>query len=247
MNKTLHKPRGILFDLGGTLIMSGFDREAGLKGLMDLIPDSHNLSVEAVREISDELIETTYSVENMQFVQFSRSQFDRNLFARLGITVNLSDEELDIKFVENTFNVTVEPGSAGMLAEVKRMGIRLGVVSNSNLGGSCFTHFLQKWGLLSPLDFVMSSADYGFRKPHPQLFKTALARLGTQADETWFVGDTIDVDIEGSEAVGMTAFWYNPSGDKPEGLTPKREIRSWDELVEILHFIQNGNALDSIF
>ncbi|MDP8241055.1 MAG: HAD family hydrolase [Candidatus Hatepunaea meridiana] len=234
---SLTRPKGILFDLGGTLIMSGFDREGGLKGLMDLIPDSHTLFIETVRDILDELIETTDSIKNKQFIQFSRSQFDRNLFARLGITLNLSDEELDIRFVENTFNVTVEPGAAEMLVEVKNMGIRTGLVSNSNLGGKCFTHFLQKWGLLAPLDFVMSSADYGFRKPHPGIFKTALAKLGTQPDETWFVGDTVDVDIEGSEAVGITAFWYNPSGFLPEGTTPKQEIRSWMEFINLLNDI----------
>lgn len=222
--------------------MSGFDREGGLKGLMDLIPDSHNLSIETVRGISDELIEATDSVGNKQFVQFSRSQFDRNLFARLGITVDLSDEELDMKFVENTFNVTVEPDAAEMLVKVKNMGIRTGLVSNSNLGGKCFDHFLEKWGLLGPLDFVMSSADYGFRKPHPQLFNTAIAKLGCKPSETWFVGDTLTDDIVGAKNAGMIPIWYNP-GLKPNDreLSPL-EIHSWGEFTELLDIISEQSS-----
>jgi len=214
--------------------MSGFDREDGLKGLMDLIPDSQNLPIEIVREISDELIGTTDPIRNKQFVQFSRSQFDRNLFARLGITVNLSDEELDIKFVENTYNVTIEPGASDMLLNVKNMGILTGLVSNSILGGKCFEHFLEKWGLLASLDFLMSSADYGFRKPHPQLFKTALAKLGTKPEETWFVGDTLTDDVIGSNNAGMTPVWYNPNEKPNDSDLNPLEIRSWDEFTELI-------------
>ena len=235
---SIKRPAGVLFDLGGTLINSGFDREAGLRGLIDLLPDSDKMNIDRARLVAEELIKAGYSEENDATIQLTRAQFDRNLFARLGVKIDLSDDELDIKFVENMFNVTVEPGAKEMLYELKKMGLRTGLISNSNLGGNCFNHYLAEWGLLDYLDIVMSSSDYGFRKPHPEIFKTALALMETQPEQTWFVGDKPEIDIAGAQAVGIKGIWYNPTATQNSEVEPFFEVRSW---MEFINFLNNSH------
>ena len=227
-------PKAILFDWGETLVHVRFDRNLGVQRLIQSEHNPRGVTAEMVWEVGDELIKATKPIRFEAMGEISRRQFDRNLFERLGITYDMSDDELDNEFCKNYFDPIAVLDALEMLETVKQLGIRTGVVSNSVLGGKAISYVLEQVGLLKHLDFVMSSTDYGFRKPHPQIFTTALAKLGTDPQETWFIGDSISMDIVGAESVGMTAFWYNPSREPTKGVTPKNEISSWKEFIQII-------------
>jgi putative hydrolase of the HAD superfamily len=59
-------------------------------------------------------------------------------------------------------------------------------------------------GVGALVDHVMNSAETGFEKPHPQAFRTVLAELRDPA-EVWMIGDNIEADVLGAEAVGLRA------------------------------------------
>jgi HAD superfamily hydrolase (TIGR01450 family) len=67
-------------------------------------------------------------------------------------------------------------------------------------------------------------------KPEPPLFRIALRRLGLDAGEAAMVGDSVESDIRGARAVGMTTVLY-----APDGAVPDREVdvvaRSFAELL----------------
>jgi putative hydrolase of the HAD superfamily len=78
----------------------------------------------------------------------------------------------------------------------------------------------------------MSSADYGLRKPHPSLFRAAVARLRLSLDEVWVGGDHLTNDVEGARAAGLTGVWYAPGASgAPEGV---RWVRHWDQSEVLL-------------
>ena len=72
---------------------------------------------------------------------------------------------------------------------------------------------------------VITSARHGFRKPHPEIFTTALAATSVMPGEIVMVGDSVSADVRGAEAVGMRAVLIDREGTKrvPEGV---RVIRS---------------------
>jgi FMN phosphatase YigB (HAD superfamily) len=76
----------------------------------------------------------------------------------------------------------------------------LGVVSNfyGNLAAVC-----RENGLLVHLAATVDSCEEGCSKPEPGIFRAALAKLGTSAAETLFVGDSRERDMAGARAVGM--------------------------------------------
>jgi HAD superfamily hydrolase (TIGR01549 family) len=59
-------------------------------------------------------------------------------------------------------------------------------------------------GLDDLLDAVVTSATMGFEKPHPEAFAAGRRATGDAAT-VWMVGDSVEADVVGAEAVGIPA------------------------------------------
>lgn len=68
-------------------------------------------------------------------------------------------------------------------------------------------------GLADHFESVLSSANTGYEKPHPQAFRLALEAAG-QPDVVWMVGDNPVADVAGAEAMGIPGIQVrNDEGD----------------------------------
>jgi putative hydrolase of the HAD superfamily len=111
---------------------------------------------------------------------------------------------------------------------------KLGIVSNFAIP-ECVHELLKTHGLESLFDVVVVSAAVNKRKPSPEIFKNTLNALGVSADETIFVGDTLDADIEGAKGVGIKAIYIERRTEKIVGhIEPDRKIKSLSELSSTL-------------
>ena len=79
-------------------------------------------------------------------------------------------------------------------------GFRLGLISNSHRPLESFDAHFDLEGLIS---VRVSSADHGFLKPHPSIFRAALRQMGVPAGDAAMVGDSVPHDIAGAREVGM--------------------------------------------
>jgi FMN phosphatase YigB (HAD superfamily) len=71
------------------------------------------------------------------------------------------------------------PGAAGLLASIKDDGLRCVICSNAIWrNAAAYWHDLHSLGIAERIDAVVSSADTGFRKPHPAMFLRAAAAAG---------------------------------------------------------------------
>jgi putative hydrolase of the HAD superfamily len=104
----------------------------------------------------------------------------------------------------------VAPGTHQMLADLKRRGLKLAVISNWD---QRLPVLLERLDLALPFDSFAISAIVGVEKPHPRIFETALAALGVAAERALHVGDSLRDDVEGAQGVGMRALRLSPSGD----------------------------------
>jgi putative hydrolase of the HAD superfamily len=95
------------------------------------------------------------------------------------------------------------------LASLRRLGLRLAVVSNSN--GTVRTK-LERMGLLSDFDLVMDSFELGIEKPDPAIFAVTLDRLGVSAAAAVHVGDFFHIDVVGARAAGLQAWLIDAAG-----------------------------------
>jgi putative hydrolase of the HAD superfamily len=99
--------------------------------------------------------------------------------------------------------------AAPALAELRRRGLRLAVVSNwdASLAG-----VLRGVGLGDHLDAVLTSAEVGVAKPQPAIFAAALARVGVTAADAVHVGDSAEQDVAGAHAAGVRAILLRRDG-----------------------------------
>jgi FMN phosphatase YigB (HAD superfamily) len=90
---------------------------------------------------------------------------------------------------------------------LRERGFRLGCVTNRVFGGRRFEEELRELGLDRYFEAVSVSCDTGYMKPHPRIFEHALERMGVDPRETAMVGDSLKADVQGAQALGMTAVW----------------------------------------
>lgn len=135
------------------------------------------------------------------------------------------------------------PGAAQMLSGLRERGIRTGVISNLGWTGEALASRLRRLLPEHAFEFVISSSDYGVRKPNPLIFRAALAKADLPPEDVWFCGDQIDADVFGAQGAAIFPVWYEeltiPNGfsRKNAGLTIPGEhlhIHHWSELLSAL-------------
>jgi putative hydrolase of the HAD superfamily len=98
-----------------------------------------------------------------------------------------------------------------VLDELRRAGLRLGLVSNGvrDLDAFAAHHSLQ-------VDAVVCSRTHGKTKPHETIFRAALELLEVEPGQAAMVGDSPEDDVEGARALGMHAFLVDRDDRFPE-------------------------------
>ena len=102
------------------------------------------------------------------------------------------------------------------LAVLREHGLKIGLISNGSrdLGEFVAHHELD-------VDCAIGSRAFGRTKPHPEIFRHALAQLGVEPEDAAMIGDSYEDDIEGARALGMKAFLLDRDGrrlDEPDRL-----------------------------
>jgi len=116
------------------------------------------------------------------------------------------------------------PGVVSTLDELRRRGLRLGLISN------CTEEVALVWDespFAGRFDVALFSATAGCMKPDPRIYEQALAELNVEASATLFVGDGANGELDGARRVGMTAVLFVPDGERPrwEGLEEWADAR----------------------
>ncbi len=91
---------------------------------------------------------------------------------------------------------------------------------------------LESSGIVKFFKNVFTSEDFGYKKPHPLIFKKALEITDTSPNSAIMIGDNLEVDILGSIQQGMQAIHFNSNKDPLHN-----HCIIIDNIDEILNFI----------
>ena len=116
------------------------------------------------------------------------------------------------------------------LTSAHERGLIQGVISD---WGTDLIPILHAHDVTRHLDFVVASASVGTAKPHPDIFRFALARAELQPDEVLYVGDSYISDVLGARAVGI-----RPVLIDREGRAPALDCPVVTSLLEVLDLVQ---------
>ncbi|HEY90751.1 MAG TPA: HAD family hydrolase [Dehalococcoidia bacterium] len=228
----MRRPLGMVFDLGDTVLnLQSIDGIAGDRRLLEFAVNAHDLTAEDINLAAEELGRETMRLSDESMLQYTWQSFNRLLCETLDITFNVSHAELEREFWNTA--LTFEPcaGIFDVLDTLERNQIKTGILSNTARTGLVLEEELAKHNLARRFSFLVSSADYGFRKPHYRIFQVAIRKMDLEPQDIWFVGDTLAYDIKGAINSGLYPVWYNPQGNPNDTDYECLEVRGWHEFA----------------
>ena len=82
-------------------------------------------------------------------------------------------------------------------------------------------------------EFILTSSEYMFRKPHARIFQLALEKAGLQPEEVWYIGDDYQCDVVGARNAGIFPVYYI-GASKKEPMEDVLTVSTWEELEAYL-------------
>ncbi len=119
--------------------------------------------------------------------------------------------------------------------EWTRARYRMAMISNFDHAPTARL-ILEQHGIAGYFEEVLVSADLGWRKPRPEVFRQGLDTLGIAPGRAIFVGDNAEIDVGGAKGAGLAAIWINRDGAAyPEGLAaPDHTVAALPDIQKIL-------------
>lgn len=198
--------RAIFFDLFFTLITPNYDETNNEYSLLDL-------TREEWEEYAEEA--SLYAERALGHVE-NEMEIIEKIVAEIPFEISEEQKEELLCLREERMKkaLTEVPDSIlNTLASIKRMGIKIGLISNAD--------FIDKkyWNesVLRPFfDDAIFSCDVGILKPDSSIYTLAMERLGVSPNESFFVGDGGSNELEGAKRVGMKTV-FTEALEKKEG------------------------------
>ena len=116
------------------------------------------------------------------------------------------------------------------LQRLREQGLTVGLISNIHQDGDELADSL---GLLSHLDFTVTSMEVGAEKPKPPIFHKALEKAKAAPEEAVHVGDQLTSDVDGAVGVGIRPVLLDRDGNHP-GYDAYPRIETLNELSQVL-------------
>ena len=134
---------------------------------------------------------------------------------------------------------TVEPKIKETLAALEKMGLKLGILSNTFVSSHSLEKHLEQVGILNFFSVRLYSYEFDFRKPDTRIFKIAAERIGEAVENIMYIGDRIDKDIKPALKIGMKPVLkdaYTNAGKKlPHGARKINHISELPALIESIN------------
>ncbi len=232
--------RAVFFDFGGTLFSYGQFR-ANMDALLRESARRRNIRApvaELRRAYSQAMASAMRAYSPRPFYLHQEMFADAQLrfLSALGASPDPADEDVAGASRNALGRLGVRPraGAEHTLAELRRRGLHLAVVSN--IDDHQFEPLWQQVGLDPLFDAVTTSEQARSCKPDPGIFRAALAKANDVApEEVVFVGDSVEHDVAGANTLGMTSVLIGPElPELPESQRPKHVISELPELLEIV-------------
>ncbi len=231
----MQRPQGIIFDLGNTIIERCF--YSPVEGISNILKYSQrpiDIKAEQIQQIAEEVKEYLRPYREKQHLEFNCQEFHRIVFDKLNISFSINLMEVEKIYHDNSNTYTIIDGAVELLKFLHENNIKLGLISNSIFSRETISTALINLELHKYFSFIISSADYGFRKPHKLIFEQAIQQMKLSSNKIWYVGDDMENDIVGASNVNLlpVLFDRNKIFDNVEGNFIR--IHKLQELIEII-------------
>ena len=238
-----HDIRAVFFDLYGTLatfdpprevIQANAAAEFGMALTAEGVDRGYHLADQLMsRQNATAPVRNMSTAEQVQFF----AKFEQLVLEGAGHSVDLETAAAVWKRVRSQrYRLALFQDVVPALGRIRNSGMLTGLISNVDSTGSALADSM---GLTGHIDFAITSGDAGAEKPHPAIFRAALAKAGVGAAEAVHVGDQIESDIDGAQAAGIAPVLMDRFEGHP-GYTSHTRVTCMTELEQLLATMRHG-------
>ncbi len=250
---SLTMPEMITFDYGNTLCYAlEYDFKRGYRELFKhVIKNPDGVTPEKALELSDLIFNMRDAARNSG-CELDEFQRIRTVIEYFGLELDITLPEAEMIIWDSSAPLGKMPYISELLQYLQKRGIRTGVISNLSWSGAALKSRIDHFIHENNFEFVISSSDYGIRKPNDILFKIAVRKSGLKPEEIWHCGDTVLFDVIGAKSAGLNAVLYEDfSADIPYRANNEPyynnekylHIKDWRELISVLEKIENKESI----
>lgn len=124
------------------------------------------------------------------------------------------------------------PGARETLKRLRAAGLTVGI--GTNMTADYQFAKLERLGLMSLIDFIVTSEEAGAEKPDARLFGLCAEKAGQPPEACAFVGDNLEGDAIGARDAGLRAVWLCRKDGAPPPPDGVRAIHSLEPLCDLL-------------
>lgn len=202
--------QGVIVDLDETLYGYDVCHEYAISQVQELLQSQLNITVEdfniyyqSVKACVKRILGDTASSHN-------RLLYFQKLAEALGIKSTYWSLRLNNLYWDSYFEkMVLRPGVLQFLNYCKSHQVPICLLTDLNTEIQ-FKKII-RLKLENYIDYVVTSEEVLFDKPHPMMFFTALQKLQLRAHEVIMIGDSLVKDIEGASLLGIKTIWIKPS------------------------------------
>lgn len=234
--------RAVFFDVGDTLVERSSDRPPASQDPWRPI---------ALASIQQEFgpqrwAERLYDADIRLPVEDDPYRQDTNQWlARWLVANGVSMTGEQIERLRNCFAVPLDlvvplaPGAAEALRWCKTRQLTTVLVTNTlSRGDDEERRDWERFGLSDAVDHIVTSHSTGWQKPHPAMFRRALALASVAPAEAVMIGDQLHADIVGAKQLGIATVWKR-NGSVADIHHPVRPDAIIESLVEVPTLLAN--------
>lgn len=242
--------RGVLFDMGGTLLhytppgetweeMEKVGARAVYHHLHQL---GHTLPPEddALATAWDHALMLWGSLDRQDVKELKTDRQMALVAEKWGVhapTAELVDELAGVYMAAIQSTVRPLDGAEATLRALRDSGLRVGLISNTHWPGEAHVYDLDRFGLTDYLEHLVFSSDAEAWKPARDVFEMGLQGLDLEAGEAIYVGDSLYFDVWGAQQAGLRGVWIEqPHHWLPDGITvePDATITTLPDLLDVI-------------
>lgn len=236
----------VLFDLGATLIWFNGDWETsvreGIQSMQQTLVKFGYLLDDSFARQYREIAREYYRWRDDNLTETPAPEVFRRIMVEFGykaIPPEHVNAALTALYSATQSHWQAEEDALSTLEELRRQGYHIGLISNAGYDEDVQV-LIDQAGFRPYLEFILTSAAAGIRKPHPDIFRAALNHFGVPPERAVMVGDFLQADILGANRLGMGSVWITRRVDllssQPwlEHIQPNHTISTLGELPALL-------------
>ncbi len=199
--------KAVIFDYIGTLVnCKGYTMDSSKQNLyMALVAEGFDVSRSNFLQAYDLAHEKYRIIRYEQLKEVTNAVWVAEALSNLGFEVTADDHRikcaLNVFFKAYVDTFELRDGTRKLLKQTGQQ-CKVGLISN-------FTHApviyssLRLLGINTLFNVVVVSQENGWRKPSTKIFHDALNRLGVEAKDAIYIGDSPIEDIKGAKQAGL--------------------------------------------